>query len=747
MRVAEADGNPIAASMFQEILANSERDALIKFLIQTFSKLLSNNDAKLFIEYDNTKKVIAISSETTLDLIMKVAMDKDLCNTETQKAAKEINNLRTIYGSNDDLSSYSRQAAAYIANYKFSEISSVLDKMKKSILKNVPDLSKDTIQVIGHAHMDQNWLWPYTETVKMSHDNFRQVIAFMEKFPDFTMLQSQVAIYKRIENLDPPLFEKVKKYVKEGRWEPAGGTWVEGDCNMAGGEALSRSFLLGQRFYYSRFGRIAHVGWLPDNFGHISQYPQILKLVGCDYFYFMRCRPYYGTFWWIGSDSSKVLCYSSDTYNGDITVGLKNEMERYSPKKHRMLRLQVLVDHGGGPTLENIEMVHKLNSTPKFPAVEFSTAESFFKKSLKEMDGRPTHRGEMQFIFEGCYTSVAEIKENTRKSEQAMYKAEFLSSLRWLYGEPYPASDLRNMWETVAFNEFHDILPGSAIYEVYQDAVADHKEVQKKANDIFETDFRHLSDEVSFKKGLGQPIVAVNMQPRSKKVLVDAEIFTYDKPLTADLTSWFDYYGFNNVKPSSGNTTASVMVHDNEGKIYPAQVIGGKSFPPGFRSQVQFVVDNMPAGGYKTFYIDAAKPAVSNQEITEKDGKFETDFFIVAFDMKTGDITQLKDKRTGKEYVSANGRLNRLKIDMEAPNDMNAWTIGEIKDIQDITDVESVRITERGPVRATVEVVKKWGRSKFIQKTHIYKSYPRIDFSTLMFIGLKLLMEFTLLPS
>jgi alpha-mannosidase len=171
-----------------------------------------------------------------------------------------------------------------------------------------------------------------------------------------------------------------------------------------------------------------------------------------------------------------------------------------------------------------------------------------------------------------------------------------------------------------------------------------------------------------------------------------------------------------------------MLVRDGSGKAYPAQIIGGKAFPPGFRSMVEFVVDSMPAGGYRTFYADAAQAGVSVEEIPEKDGVFETDYFTIRMDMKTGDIIGLKDKRIGKEYVTSGGRLNQLKIWMEAPNGMNAWTIGETKDIINITDVVSVTVTQRGPVRATIEVVKKWGRSKFIQRTYLYKSYPRIDF-------------------
>jgi alpha-mannosidase len=717
------------AEKTQKEIKPSEMSAIafelpLKKAIQILS---AGNNLAVVVSGDN-KNSILLPNSLAMDLFIALSRNSAFADAETQTMSRQLDFVLDVYGARTDLSPMAIKGLGYVAEGKNEYIKSIIQVMYQDAAKNAPDLSKDTIHIIGHAHMDMNWLWPYPETRKMMHDNFRQVIALMDKYPDYTMLQSQVTIYKHIEKMDPPLFEGVKKYVKQGRFEPVGGMWSEGDCNLSGGEALCRSFLLGQRFLNERFGRMARVGWLPDNFGHISQFPQILNLVGINYYYFMRCNPYAGTFWWVGPDSSKVLCFSGIGYGNSISPGIKNEVNTVSPVKRRIFYPTGVGDHGGGPTIADINMAHKLDSTPRFAAVKFTTAERFFKASSKEMDGRPTHRGEMQFIFEGCYTSIAEIKENTRRSEQALYKTEFLSSLRWLYGESYPAADLKDMWETVAYNQFHDILPGSAIYESYQDAVADHKGVQKKANEITEAAFLHLADEITFKTGMGQPIVVLNMQPRGKKVLVEAEIFTHEEPATAVLSSWGDYYSFNNIKLKPGNKTATVIVRDAAGKTYPAQIIGGKMFPPGFRTCVEFVVDNMPAGGYRTFYVDASKPGASAQPITEKDGKFETDFFIVAFDMKTGDITQLKDKRTGKDYVSANGRLNKLQMYMEAPNGMNAWTIGEIKEIQDVKDVESVNIVESGPVRATVEVVKKWGRSKFIQRTYIYKSYPRIDF-------------------
>ena len=605
----------------------------------------------------------------------------------------------------------------------------IYGQKNKIKVKNKPE--NDTIHVVGHAHMDMNWLWTYSETMQMANDNLRQTVAFMNEFPDFTMIQSQAAVYNFVEMVDPPLFELVKKYVKEGRLELGGGMWTEGDMNMSSGEAISRSFLLGQRYFQSHFGKMANIGWLPDNFGHISQMPQILKLAGCDYFYFHRTKPYVGTFWWIAPDSSKVLCYSNDTYNGEITPDLNKELDKFSPDKHRILQITGVGDHGGGPTRANIDMVHQLNKTPNYPKVIFTTAGDFFKKASKEMEGRPTHRGEMQFIFEGCYTNVSDIKAGNRNSENSLYASEFFNTLRWLNGDKYPSDALRDLWTNVTFNEFHDILPGSAINEANKEAIARYSEVLRKSTELRNNAFRKMADEVKFQIGLGQPVVAYNLQPASRKAIVEANVYSHEEPATAKLASWGEFYGSKVIKPvdkGQGNVP-TVLVRDGSGKTYPAQVVWGKSTPPGFTSKVQFVVENMPAGGYKTFYVDVTKPGEFNTPIPFSNNTFETDFFTIKFDMKTGGIVSLFDKRTKKEFVKQGGQLNTLKIYLEdKKGDMKSWVINKFVGQETVKNVASVKVVEDGPVRACVETVKTWGKSRFIERTYLYRSYPRIDY-------------------
>ncbi len=628
-------------------------------------------------------------------------------------------------------------------------------QMSEAISAAGDDFSKDTIHVVGHAHMDMNWLWTYFETMKMCNDNLRQVVAFMDEYPDYAMFQSQAAVYKFVEMVDPPLFERVRQYVKEGRLEVGGGMWTEGDTNLSSGEALSRSFLLGQRYFQDHFGKTAKVGWLADNFGHVSQLPQMLKLAGMDYYYFHRCKPYLGSFWWEGPDGSTVLCYANNTYNGEITPNLKDELKKIAPDKNRILHITGVGDHGGGPTRANIEMVHQLDNTPNYPAVKFTTANNFFRRLSNEMEGRPTHKGEMQFIFEGCYTTVSEIKSGNRNCENSLYSSEFFNTLRWINGDKYPQNELNSLWETVTFNQFHDILPGSAIYEANKQAIARYTEVERKSKELKDQAFLKMADEVKFQEGMGQPVVAYNLFPTGRKAIIEATVYSHEEPASVKVGHWgSNYYGkdFNPVdkgkgnpgesgnenfldpnyassQPESGGTLASVLVRDGSGKTYPAQITFSKPTPPGYTSKVQFIDEELPAGGYKTYYIDMMKKGPSAGPVSMKDNVFETDFFIVKFDMNKGAITGLFDKRSNTEYVKEGGELNQLKMYLEdKKGGMKSWTINKIMKEEVVSNVESVKVIERGPVRACVETVKTWGNSRFIERTYLYNSYPRIEY-------------------
>ena len=597
----------------------------------------------------------------------------------------------------------------------------------QSVQKNA-DVARDTLHLVGHSHMDMNWLWTLSETQKMAHDNLRQAVAFMKEYPDYCLLQSEAAVYKFVEEQDPILFNEVKKYVKEGRFEPVGGMWVESDQMMPSGEALTRSFLLGQRYFQSRFGRMARVGWLPDDFGHQSQLPQMLRQCGMNYFGLMRTAPHTGTFWWEGADGSRVLAFSTGNYNGDVHEGLRDRLKGFPVDGHRSFCPTGEGDHGGGPTRQNIEKAHELDARTDFPSVKFTTAEAFFKMAEKEATDRPTHVGEMGFVFEGCYSNVAEIKEFNRRCENALYENEYLQSLNWLQGRKYPAEKLQTLWEGVTFNQFHDILPGSAIYESNRESVGRYNDLLHTASNDRDNAFRTYVDNIPFLKGIGQPIVAFNFLPYQRRALVEAEVFSYDLPLTTDFNRWSNYYESGNVIHRD-NLPNTVYVRDTEGKTYPAQIVWGKRFPPGWRWRIEFVCDDIPAGGYKTFYVDPSQKGILDEDIPFVDNTFDTDFYRIKIDPQTGNIISLIDKSNGKEFVTPGKQLNTLRMYTETKNgQMKSWTINQTTSRGDLTTTTGRASVKNGPIRARIETNFTWGNSQFKVYTYIYRSLPRIDY-------------------
>jgi alpha-mannosidase len=236
---------------------------------------------------------------------------------------------------------------------------------------------------------------------------------------------------------------------------------------------------------------------------------------------------------------------------------------------------------------------------------------------------------------------------------------------------------------------------------------------------------------VKFKTGMGQPVVAYNLQPVARKTLVEAEVYSHESPVSVKPEFWGSYYASKNITSidkGQGNVP-TVLVRDGSGKPYPAQIVWAKVTPPGITTKIQFVVDDFPAGGYKTFYVDTEKTGEYNELIPFKDNTFDTDYFKIKVDMSTGGIVSLVDKRTQTEYVRDGGQLNTLRITMEDRNGrLKAWVINKTVSEYKVTDVRSVKIVERGPVRACIETEKVWGKSKFIERMYVYRSYPRIDY-------------------
>ncbi len=345
------------------------------------------------------------------------------------------------------------------------------------------------LAAIGHAHLDTAWLWPLAETYRKLQRSLSSQLRYMEDYPEYRFACSQAQQYAWIKERNPELWTRLRAAVERGQFVPVGGSWVEPDCNLPSGESLARQFLYGQRFFEREFGRRHREFWSPDAFGYAGQLPQILRQAGISRFLTQKLswnrfnRPEHHTLTWQGDDGSEVLAHypPADTYNSDVDVPELMKIAR-DYRDHDHARTSLLVfgfgDGGGGPTRAMLETLRRARDLQGVPRTTQRTSEEFFGELEAEGADRPVVTGELYFEYHrGVYTSQARTKRGNRRGEQALHDAEFLSCLR----DEYPRAEIGRLWRLLLLQQFHDILPGSSIGLVYEDAERDLAAVEAGA--------------------------------------------------------------------------------------------------------------------------------------------------------------------------------------------------------------------------------------------------------------------------
>ena len=330
------------------------------------------------------------------------------------------------------------------------------------------------VYYVGHAHIDMNWLWTWSETIDVCHRTWNSAMNIMDQVSDFTFVQSQPGAYAAIQAAFPEEFARMQQHQKGGQWDLVGGLWDESDTNMPSGEALARSLFIGQRFFKSHFGSYASTGWLPDSFGHSWQLPQLFQLTGIDSFYHMRCGNGMPFTWWESPDGSRVLKGNSDPYNASVELG--QLLEPMSNARRFGVPETLVVfgvgDHGGGPTREMVLTAKAYQDDPILPKVHLVSADEFFRQlsARPESASYPIVNSDLQFFDEGCYTTHADMKKAVRTSENKLYSSEVLSSLASMTGANYPIKEFLEAWKPTAFAQFHDIMRISDSLHIRLDA-------------------------------------------------------------------------------------------------------------------------------------------------------------------------------------------------------------------------------------------------------------------------------------
>ncbi|MFE8887580.1 alpha-mannosidase [Pseudarthrobacter enclensis] len=376
----------------------------------------------------------------------------------------------------------------------------------------------------GHAHIDSAWLWPVRETVRKCARTFSNVVALMDENPDFVFSCSSAQQLAWIKEGYPELFSRIREKVRAGQFVPVGGMWVESDTNMPGGEAMARQFIEGKSFFLNEFGVECREAWLPDSFGYSAALPQIVKAAGSRWFLTQKIswnqtnRMPHHTFNWEGIDGTRLFTHFPpvDSYNAELSGRELAHAER-NYRDHGRGTVSLVPfgygDGGGGPTREMLAAAARTADLEGSPKVRIGSAESFFRQAEDEYPALPVWVGEMYLeLHRGTYTSQARTKKGNRRCEHLLREAELwcaTAAVRTGGGFAYPAAELKGLWRLVLLQQFHDILPGSSIAWVHQDAERNYLAVESALEEL-------ISQAAAAALGTGERTFLLNSAPHGR---------------------------------------------------------------------------------------------------------------------------------------------------------------------------------------------------------------------------------------
>jgi alpha-mannosidase len=590
----------------------------------------------------------------------------------------------------------------HFTNVTSDNLTSVRSDLVKALaaLSPAADIAhKYDVFYIGHAHIDMNWLWPWTETIDVCHRTWNSAMNLMGEFPDFHFVQSQPGAYMAIEQQYPDEFARMQASAKRGQWDPVGGLWDESDDDMPSGEGLARSFLYGQQYFKSKFGRYAVTGWLPDSFGHSWQLPQIMQQAGIRYFYHTRCGNGMEFTWWESPDGSRVLKANTDNYDENVQL---DQMVRPAVNETRLGLPQALVvfgvgDHGGGPTREQILRAQSFEKNPILPHVHFASADEFFGQLSRQPGAAslPVIDTDLQYTLEGCYTTHADAKKALRSSENNLYTAEVLSSLTAMMGQNYPVAGFDEAWKPVVFAQFHDITCGSAIHSTY-----DWLQEQLAPSYRFEAD--------QTERCLNFLMSSIDTRVAGTNAIVVWNTLSFARDDVVRI-------------PMAGAGRYHSVV-DDLGRHFPAQAASG--------GKLVFVARNVPAFGH-AIYFPQTNGCPSDGITLSDAGDFyeaQTPQCAVQISKATGAISKFYLKPADWNVFGRAKDGNALQL-LDDPG--NAWILQYTGTNKILTsEGAAVSVLDDGPVFARVRVAHQSGKSSYTQDIVIYGALSRVDIPT-----------------
>ncbi|MEH2451815.1 alpha-mannosidase [Nostoc sp.] len=581
---------------------------------------------------------------------------------------------------------------------------------------------KSKLFLLGHAHLDLAWLWPVSETWNVAQNTFESVLKLQEDFPELIFCHSTPALYAWIEEHRPDLFEAIQAQVAAGRWEVVGGMWVEPELNLIAGESIVRQLLYGQRYIQEKFGKLSTIVWVPDSFGFCATLPQFFINAGIEYFVTQKLRWNdttkfdYGAFWWRSPDGSEVFSLMSALIGESInpvkmaSYALEWQAQTGLPES---LWLPGVGDHGGGPTRDMLETAQRWQKSPLFPDLEFTTAEKYLQQ-ISKGDARtrqrrdasssfPTWNDELYLEFHrGCYTTHADQKRWNRRCENLLYQAELFATLATVScGVTYPKAEIEAAWKLVLFQQFHDILPGSSITQVYLDALPQWQQVEQVGTKILDKSLLAIASHIT----RSEP-------PKSDSL----PIFVFNS------LNWQRSEVISVALPTPATATQEWQIYDASGK----QLVSQLSEP----STLLFLATEIPPVGYHIFWLSPSSPSSPPSPPLLADWILENEFLRVVIDPDTGDLSSVFDKTYQREVLSGAG--NQLQAFKDSGQYWDAWNIDPNYAQHPLpsTNLQSIQWLEQGPVQSRVRVVRQLGESEFCQDYILQAGSPLLNIAT-----------------
>lgn len=590
------------------------------------------------------------------------------------------------------------------------------------------------VDCIGHTHIDVAWLWRIRHTREKAARSFSTVLRLMEQYPDYLFLQTQPQLYEYMKQDYPELYERIRERVKEGRWEAGGAMWLEADCNLPSGESLVRQILYGTMFLRDEFGVECTYLWLPDVFGYSWALPQILRKSGIEAFMTTKIswnqynRMPHDTFKWRGIDGTDIVAHFITTpsngqdeesflytYNGEVTPhsvqGIWNGYRDKGLNRDLLLAFGY-GDGGGGPTRSMLEMRRRIDRMPGMPRVRPGRADDYFTRLVQRVSEHDGYvhvwDGEMYLeTHRGTYTSQAYNKLMNRRLELLYREAEWICSLHSVSRSDwstYPAEDLLVGWKIVLRNQFHDIIPGSSIREVYEDSREEYEQAKRLGEAVRTGAAQGLallpaSTAGNVPHGYSYTVFNSASWERDDLVLIPAE-------RSMEQGEW---------RGADGAALSAQLTED-----------GWLVAMPGLPSM------GVASLTFQPIFGGEAPSGTSGSQFVYAEGLLETPMYRIRWNER-GTLTEIYDKREERSVLAPGACGNELQVFEDKPKGRHeAWDIDIFysQKMRTVGELLSAELIESGPLRAVVRFHWTYADSSIRQHLTVYADSPRIDFRT-----------------